>query len=95
MNEFPFAKTEKAQGFCCRVSNALETFCNKSATESVDLIRKYWSDCIDLESDEYLYHESPYYYAMCIAHHPVLGDNNANWHLDSSLWPPPPGWDKS
>ena len=56
------------------------------------MIQGYWAGVKDIESDPFLYEEPPYYYAMCIAHHPQLGDNRVDWYRDPALWPPPLGW---
>jgi hypothetical protein len=93
MNEdFPFAVTEDARKFCRRVVEALVTFCDKPEPEAIALVRVYWSNQTNLESDPILYEEPPYYYAMCIAHHPKIGDGNIGWYQDPGLWPPPQGW---
>ena len=92
MKEFPIAHTEKAYRFCQWVKEALCTFEGKSETDAIALINQYWKRRQDVEDDPLLYHESPYYYAMCIAHHPSLGDKNLEWHKDPSKWPPPDGW---
>jgi hypothetical protein len=95
MSRFPFAKTEKAEQHCQRVKEALIRFCGKTDHDAERLVIEYWSDQSDIEADELLYHEPPYYYAMCIAHHPKIGDNKPDWHKDSALWPPPDGWKTS
>ncbi|HYT91156.1 MAG TPA: hypothetical protein VEL76_20755 [Gemmataceae bacterium] len=92
MGEFPFARTELAYQFCQRVKDALLRFCGKTEAEAVQLIGEYWAHRENIEEDRLLFHEVPYYYAMCMAHHPVIGDNNPFWWKDPHLWPPPKGW---
>ena len=92
LDDFPFAKTEVMKRFCDRIVEAMAKFCGLSRQDSVRMIRKFWGDFDDLESDPLFFHESPYYYAMSIAHHPIIGDNRPDWYTDRSLWPPPPGW---
>ena len=79
MSRFPFATTERAQRFCLRVKEAIVIFSGKSENEAETLIAKFWAGQDDIEADQLLYHEAPYYYAMCIAHHPVIGDNQPDW----------------
>jgi hypothetical protein len=66
--------------------------CGKHSVEADELIRKFWSDQIYLEDDMFLYQETPYYYAMCIAHHPTLGDNQPEWYLNPKYYPAPEKW---
>ena len=89
---FPFARTEDANRFCSRIVEAMTRFCELPRQESMRMICEYWADIENIESDPLLYHEPPYYYAMSIAHHPVIGDNRPEWYTDRSLWPPPSGW---
>lgn len=91
-DDFPFAQTEDAKRFCARIVEAMTRFCELSQQDSIRMIREFWADTQNLESDPLFYHEPPYYYAMAIAHHPVIGDNRWEWYADRSLWPPPPGW---
>ncbi len=56
-------------------------------------INAYWGDVADIESDALLFSEPAYYYAMCIAHHPEIGDGKINWIHDKDFWPPPKGWE--
>lgn len=93
MNDFPFVHSDQGRSFCKRVHEALVRFCGKSDLEADSLLRAYWAKYDDIESDPLLYHESPYFYAMCIAHHPEIGDNQPGWYKDRSLWPPPSGWE--
>ena len=89
---FPFTHSENATRFCERILEAMTTICNLSHDESVRMMMEFWRDTADLESDPFIFHEPAYYYAMVIAHHPVIGDNRPEWYADPSLWPPPPGW---
>ena len=90
--KFPFAKNDRSTAFCYRVRDALVVFADKSPEEALALVRSFWEAHEDIEEDELLYHEPPYYYAMCIAHHRVLGDGKDMWWLDGEQWPPPKGW---
>jgi len=91
--EFPFARNDHSRKFCGRVCDALVRFAGKSQEEAAGLVLRFWQDLDDIEDDELIYHEAPYYYAMCIAHHPLLGEGRDYWWQDESLWPPPPGWE--
>ena len=91
-DDFPFAKSDDAKRFCDRIADAMIRFCNLSPRNAVRMIREFWADTEDVESDPLLYHEPPYYYAMSIAHHPVIGDNCPLWYKDPALWPPPRDW---
>jgi hypothetical protein len=90
MREFPKAHTERAYRFCTRIKEALVAFSGKSQDEAVDLINETWKDVGDIESDPILYEETPYYYAMCIAHRDSPGSEL--WYKDKTKWPPPEGW---
>lgn len=92
-DEFPFARSEMSKAFCRRVREAVVLFGDKSPEEACDLIRRFWHYLDDIEEDVFLYREPPYYYAMCILHHPVLGDDRLDWIRDDRLWPPPQGWE--
>jgi hypothetical protein len=93
MKEFTIAQTDEAYRFCRRIKEALLLFCGKTDAEAIELINTYWHHAPDMEvRDPLLYHEPPYYYARCIAHHPGLGDGDVNWYKDKSKWPPPEGW---
>lgn len=89
---FPFVASDVSRRFCMRVVEALVKFCKKSEPEAIRLVNAFWKDVDNIESDPLLLHEPPYYYAMCIAHHPVHGDGSVHWHEEPGLWPPPPDW---
>lgn len=89
---YRFARTDETRRFCARVEEALVTFCGYDVGTARELILSFWQKYDDIADDELLFREPPYYYAMCIAHHAVLGDNQPLWYLDRRLWPPPPGW---
>lgn len=91
-SRYPFARTDETRRFCSRVEEALVTFCGFDADTARGLILRFWASYDDIADDEYLMHEPPYYYAMAIAHHPVLGDNQPEWYRDPRFWPPPEGW---
>jgi hypothetical protein len=90
--DFSFALSDESQRFCSRIVEALVKFCGKTELEAIALVRAYWEDQSDIESDPLLYHEPPYYYAMCIAHHPRIGDGRVVWWKEPGLWPPPQDW---
>lgn len=94
VDDFPFAQTEDARRFCARIAEAMVRFSGLPRPNAIRMIREFWADTEDLESDPLLYHEPPYYYAMSIAHHPVIGDNRPQWYKDPSLWPPPADWSR-
>lgn len=75
-----------------KIKEALCVFGGKQNDESDKLMRTFFGyvECID--DDPFLFREPPYYYAMCILHHPVLGDDKIEWYHDPELWPPPKGW---
>lgn len=89
---YAFATTRESRVFCARIEAALMRFCGKSEDEALRLINGYWGHRSRLDDDPLLFSEPPYYYAMCMAHHPTLGDNRIDWQEDPALWPPPDGW---
>ncbi|MCB2153267.1 hypothetical protein KQI84_00145 [bacterium] len=90
MNKFRFCKSEESQKFFSEIVQMLMKYGEKTEEEAVDLVSRCWKDCDDIDAEgPLIYHEIPYYYAMCILHHPVLGDGNVEWYLDKSYWPPP------
>ena len=92
-SRYDFATTSESEAFCHRIEEALVAFCGKSEDEAIALINGYWLHRSRIDGDPLLFSESPYYYAMCMAHHPTLGENRINWHEDPALWPPPKGWE--
>jgi hypothetical protein len=87
-----FTRTEEGRAFIERIAQALVECCGKESEEAETLIRAFWADLRFLEDDSLLYTETPYYYAMCIAHHPKLGDNQPEWYLSPEYFPPPAKW---
>jgi hypothetical protein len=92
MAEFEFARSEDARKMCARIREALITFGGKDETVAEELLRAYFSGTENVDDEPLIYHEVPYYHAMCILHHPVIGDDNIWWHKDPNFWPPPPEW---
>lgn len=88
-HRYQFAKTEQAQKFCEEILEAIVASSTVTEDIAISKIETYWEKRTDIESDPLLYHELPYYYAMCILHHPVLGDNVPFWWKDPTQWPPP------
>jgi hypothetical protein len=86
------AKSENARVFCQEIKRILVEVSCKTETDAIRLINELWKNQNDIESDPLLYEELPWYYAMVIAHHPVIGDNQPMWYKDSNLWPPPEKW---
>jgi hypothetical protein len=86
------AQTDRSQEFCNRIVEALVKFCGKTEPDAIALVKAFWAGTADIESDPLLHREPPYYYAMCIAHHPQLGDGRVFWWNEPGLWPPPQGW---
>src|SRR5258708_4995232 len=91
-DNFPFAVTDEARRWCQRIVEALVTFYGKTDPEAIRLVQAFYVRYEDIESNSMLYHETPYYEAMCIAHHPRLGDGRVFWWKEPGLWPPPEGW---
>ncbi len=92
-SRYGFATTPESRSFCGRIEQALMRFCGKTQDEAVSLIAAYWQHRDRIDDDPLLFSEPPYFYAMCMAHHPTLGDGQVNWHEDPELWPPPEGWE--
>jgi hypothetical protein len=91
-HEFPMAKTGTARAFCREILHVLIEEGRFPEPDAVELIIQYWHNCDNIESDPFLYEELPYFYAMCILHHPSLGINRVDWFKDPELWPPPKKW---
>jgi hypothetical protein len=88
--EFSFTTTEETYKYCCEVVDCLVTYCGKTQEEALELVNLIWKDEPIFDEDDLRLHEYPYYWAMGIAHHPILGDNKRGWYHDRQLWPPPP-----
>ena len=93
MPKFQFKTNEESYRFCERICDALVQFIGIDADHAIELVNAYWSDTPDIDADPMLLSEPAYFYAMCIGHHPVLGDGQTGWAKDSRLWPPPKGWE--
>lgn len=87
--EFSFITTDLTYEYCCEVVECLVTYCQKTQPEALRLVNAVWQDESIFDEEDLRLHEYPYYWAMCIAHHYTLGDNEPNWYQDSKLWPPP------
>lgn len=92
MSTYSFKTTSESQAFCDRVCQALCVFFGMSKERAYDSINRYWHDVECIDDDPLLFHEPPYFYAMCIGHHPTIGDNNLAWENDPRWWPPPEEW---
>jgi thymidine kinase len=90
MIEFNFKTTEETYKYCCEVVECLMTYCGKTEKEALRLVNLIWKDRSVFDEDDLRLHEYPYYWAMGIDHHPILGDNKGGWYHDPQLWPPPP-----
>ena len=93
MPKFQFKTTVESHRFCERICDALSTFFGMDEDKGIELVNAYWSDTADIDTDVMLFTEPAYFYAMCIGHHPILGDGQTDWAKDSRLWPPPKGWE--
>jgi len=82
-------RTEEGRAFLKEIRQVLVKCCGKTTAEAGTLTRQYFSHLRCLEDDIYLYRETPYHYAMCIAHSALLGDNQPEWYRDQRYWPPP------
>lgn len=87
--EFSFITTKDTYSYCCEVVDCLVNYCGKTQEESLYLVNFFWRDEPVFDEDDLRLHEYPYYWAMGIAHHWVLGDNQPEWYHDPQLWPPP------
>lgn len=92
MTTFPFAKSERAEQFCNRIKEALVRFGGLTEESAIAKTQSYWEHLGDIDLEPLVYHEVPYFYAMCILHHPLLGDGLTDWASDRRYWPPPDGW---
>ncbi len=88
--EFTFTTSKKTRWYFDEVMEVLQKFGEVSKEEAVNLMNRFWKSK-DLSNDDkdLTFHETPYYWAMCILHHPVLGDGNIDWERDPAFWPPP------
>ncbi len=87
--KFEFKTTKETYEYCVEVVQCLVLYCNKSEEEAIELVNKDWKDDGPFDENDYRLHEEPYYWAMCICHDRVLGDNRPDWFRDPALWPPP------
>jgi len=89
MTKFDFFTNSESYSFCREILEVIVGCSEKSRAEAVTMLNKYWGDLTDVEEEFRLYAETPYYWAMCIIHHPTIGDNNPEWYLDEKFMPPP------
>ncbi len=89
MRKFSFKTTENTHKYCIEVVECLKTYCGKSEEKAIQLVNRYWENEGTFEDDDFRLHEDPYYWAMCIAHDRIIGDNRPDWDKDPTLWPPP------
>jgi hypothetical protein len=87
---FVFQTVPLTQRYCELVVECLVKCCGKTEGEAVELVNRFWGDIPSFPDDDYRLHELPYYSAMAICHHPILGDNTPEWWRDERNWPPPP-----
>ena len=89
MTKFKFVTTQETSEFCLEVVRCLEIYCQKERVDAINLVNSFWADKETFSNEDYRLHEDPYYWAMCIAHDKVIGDNNLHWDQNPLLWPPP------
>lgn len=89
MMNFEFCKNKESLGFCREILDILVKCAGRSSSEAANMLAEYWNDLDDVEDEFNLYSETPYYWAMCIAHHPTIGDNNPEWYKSAKYMPPP------
>jgi hypothetical protein len=89
MIPFAFKTTEETYGYCLEVMQCLVSYCHKSEEAAIKLVNRYWQEYDLFDEYDYRLHEEPYYWAMCICHDRILGDNRPDWFRDPTLWPPP------
>ena len=93
MQQFPFATSLESQQMLSNITTAIMRFGDRSESEAVRMVTEYWRNSTDiLIDDPLLFHECAYYYAMCILHHPTIGDGIERWEKDQRYWPPPANW---
>ena len=87
--KFSFKTTENTHKYCMEIVECLKTYCGKFEDEAIQFVNMYWEDEGTFGDDDFRLHEDPYYWAMCIAHDRLIGDNRPAWDQDPRLWPPP------
>jgi thymidine kinase len=87
--EFSFITTNSTYEYCCEVVECLVIYCEKTQEEALRLVNDFWKHRSVFNENDLRLHECPYYWAMCMAHHYILGDNYPDWDHDPQLWPPP------
>lgn len=91
MNDFHFKVDDESELFLNEIVDMLIAFGGKTQSESIVAINTYWKAYTDIRDVGFLFAETPYYWAMCMLHHPVIGDGDVFWYLDS-MYMPPPKW---
>lgn len=89
MRKLAFFVTDETREYCDAVVWCLVEYGKKDHENAVELVNQYWKDEPSFEDDDFRQHEPPYFWAMCIIHDPVLGDNYPSWWDDPKFWPPP------
>jgi len=85
---YSFQVTDATRRYCDEIVWCLVEFAGKDEHTVIRLVNQLWgTDPFDDQDDRL--HESPYYWAMAIAHHPTLGDNQPEWWRDPELARPP------
>ncbi len=81
--EFSFTTTDETYKYCCEVVDCLVTYCKKSQEEALNMVNAYWHEKLTFDEEDYLLHEYPYYWAMCMEYPGI------SWEYNPQLWPPP------
>ena len=88
MTTFAFATDAADHAFLEDVLRLVQALGGKSWSEAHLMLHQYWASTSDF-SDSAVHSETPYYWAMCILHHPTIGDDQPEWYLDARFMPPP------
>ncbi len=87
MRNIQFITNQKSLEFLYQINKILQIELDISSEEAVSLINEFWSGIKDIDKDyPFLFRDEPFYYAFCIIHHPVIGDNKPNWYLNEKRY---------
>lgn len=94
MSPFAFTVTDETRKYCDEVVRCLIDYGKKDREDAVALVNQFWVKRPWFDDDDSRLHEAPYFWAMCIIHHPKIGDNYPSWWDDPKYWPPPPEFNR-
>jgi len=88
---FSFNTSAETQIFAEEVATCIARFGATTVEQGIRLVNEFfaYAGWAELDEDNVILHDGPYYLAQSILHHPIFGDNRPKWWEDPKFWPPP------